>query len=1480
MSFLQSSQNFVRALKASSDPPKPGGFSKIDIVRQAWDATSFYVPNKGEVIVDWILNRLLKDRTRDSDFNPILDLRYWQVLSDILNPSEPTTSQRILLTKTWLRPLVTRIPVAPIVASLFNLSIGLDGARRADLYSVSSGPIAILWPLAVQKMPPDMLLDCFGALLRVLADASFGRLPHQGRSRIGQLITSSFRITLGNTSTKKKLAQSFTQSHLKSWIACYPRANDTTAREIYLSEVYDVGSDLLFNSDTLKQLSDSTLSSSSNLLVALRNLVESSASSVVHILPALLTSFTQATRKHKTFLFGSGSSSAVEACSAGMRFFAACERLLNEAGRENQESIWHARLGLLRVVENEGLFRAGQDIATGPLMGLVDLCVNRLDVSPQAATECLCVLSRIDHDLVDPFVEAIILKFLNTSQVSRDTFASSSSVPASDFLSLLLSYHIKTRTIPAHLSRLLSSFASPLPSDSHPREYYQHLMASPVFSEGHLEQLSRAVHTFITPGQTLSTAQDILVAFQTAWNAYQEAELAGAADLGIGARKKRRKSEQTLKVAKNFDAEASAISFVLVSRVVAVVLKSLPLQTVTDGVQDSIRVAIRDVFDSVIVDAISTALERTAVDGESKARNRDEEVWSTHVSGAAALRCGYIVQMTGNLRSSPMSWEPLEQKLVGVCVSQELLPELRVEIYRSLLGKTAITETFYSEILFDSILSFLETHLPKSKSSGTEWHGRSSELSFDEESYPFAATGLLRLVLDRYLAVFEVYSSTEQRARLIVLLFSINPRAEEISRTQNTLSSSIVVLECLRSAHFWEQANLRANFFTSLNSKISVFDDVDVSVFVPRASRQPQSQPVRSKLAASQITDAAVACEFLLYTPKESIPKSSRGEIIKRVITLDFVLGAQRIPDNISAIHALVAVRTFLYRIFTDLGSCDHQMLHEYLRHLTHWHPSGSSDVDSELFTITLDLVQIYFTTALRAAEKGDAEAIIEVIGDIRHLPLLALSPPGQPASVQADQLILRLMSTLLSNFSLATFPPQVISSLTSLFEHVVGELETSIIGVFSDTSESTVLQRVLCRTDIFQLWTQCIAFGRWSSSSVKLTSGLGMRLVQAMASSKEYSSASHSESILFQRAGITVFAVLLAELEDSTGNDREKQLGCIFAAYITLVRVFSQTYKVQLDEHLSKILRKLPVPDFSFALELVSGPLSKRDRPEHLGDIIHLSALMLHEAPDGTLKVVQTHLTQSLHNLVNNVASDIESPYIRLQVLAFVNGQCSDRPASVRALNMPSIWSLLSRYLSGCQTHDSETQVAIFHEIVSVVSALVRLRRDLVISTLPHLIIVLRQLMASLRSPRPHLGGKQYKLVTDTLPMWVHPAHPLGAEESKAFARLLSTLAVKTTVRVHGPAADSQKPESLARPLSKHIAYVIQAYVEALNDPLCVLPSDVRRELQPGLFILCHMLNEHARDALMASTLDAGGKAAMKGLWREYEKQRYVGSG
>ena len=184
------------------------------------------------------------------------------------------------------------------------------------------------------------------------------------------------------------------------------------------------------------------------------------------------------------------------------------------------------------------------------------------------------------------------------------------------------------------------------------------------------------------------------------------------------------------------------------------------------------------------------------------------------------------------------------------------------------------------------------------------------------------------------------------------------------------------------------------------------------------------------------------------------------------------------------------------------------------------------------------------------------------------------------------------------------------------------------------------------------------------------------------------------------------------------------------------------------------------------------------------------------------------------------------------------------------------------------------------FQEIVSIISALVRLRRDLVVNNLPHLVIVLRRLTNAIRAPRPHLGAKQTRLVMNTLPAWITAEQAMSVEEAKALARLMTTLTTKTIVRNYAQNAETQRPESLARPLSKHAAYVLTAYIEAVNDPFCYIATQVRKEMQLGLFALCDMIGDHNRDAMMVSALDANGKVMMKALWEEYKKQRYVGRG
>ena len=62
VSALNTSESFIRALRATSDPPEPGWPEKIEIARIALENSDFYVPAKSQVIGEWILSSLSRSQ--------------------------------------------------------------------------------------------------------------------------------------------------------------------------------------------------------------------------------------------------------------------------------------------------------------------------------------------------------------------------------------------------------------------------------------------------------------------------------------------------------------------------------------------------------------------------------------------------------------------------------------------------------------------------------------------------------------------------------------------------------------------------------------------------------------------------------------------------------------------------------------------------------------------------------------------------------------------------------------------------------------------------------------------------------------------------------------------------------------------------------------------------------------------------------------------------------------------------------------------------------------------------------------------------------------------------------------------------------------------------------------------------------------------------------------------------------------------------
>lgn len=59
---LISSEAFIKALKGSTDPVYEGGPTKIELAAEAFARSALYIPAKREIIAEWILSKLFKER--------------------------------------------------------------------------------------------------------------------------------------------------------------------------------------------------------------------------------------------------------------------------------------------------------------------------------------------------------------------------------------------------------------------------------------------------------------------------------------------------------------------------------------------------------------------------------------------------------------------------------------------------------------------------------------------------------------------------------------------------------------------------------------------------------------------------------------------------------------------------------------------------------------------------------------------------------------------------------------------------------------------------------------------------------------------------------------------------------------------------------------------------------------------------------------------------------------------------------------------------------------------------------------------------------------------------------------------------------------------------------------------------------------------------------------------------------------------------
>lgn len=876
-----SSQDFVRSLKATSDPPLIGGPSKIEIARQAWEDASFYVPSKAEVIVDWILAKFLKDKGKEIALDPVFDKRYWRLLLELVTspgtPRKGITESRSI--KTWLVPLLHRIPIGPIAVVFLNSFVQVHEGYREQLSELANSCLIILWPLAVQRMNGELLLDCFGALLGFL----FSNPLDAGFAKNGRLVVNSYRDSLNNSFNKKKLHQTFLQLHLYHWL--HAVAKDFGTHESLKSCIVEAGIDTIFNLDILRQSQDGNTESA--LLQNLRTLDKSHGKLVMETLPQIYVHYTHSLKRHRAALFGQGSQHSGrtgldELHGAAVRFFVSCEEMLRDHDQTSQ--VWATRIALLQIVYQENFFHRKQpdtqvvlhQLLENSLTALNDGCEITHFQTTALALECLSMLVRNDFALVVPVLPCILVRVLQIEKYHQDHL---------EFLATLLDYHIKTRTMNNLIGSLLESIISerpPCPIQG--RERYQVECSSPIMNITHLGRLSKALHNSLTANQCLPTVKHVFGTLKTLWELYYA--MSHQQDDGTERAQKKRKTSAAA-MTNDSDMTELAVTYCLVANLTSIVLSSLPVQSLPSDIFEGLQVCLVEFRSEISHHTISKALKVL----------KKQDAWSTEVVLASALRLLYALDTLKNPSLPSNHTTKLSKKLVDLSDNDELLPELTLELFRVLLCISSHADPQRVEDLMERLLKYLESHF----CPDVHWSGQVHHLTRIQPGRAKCALAIMHMMFERWLPVIDQSASSQQLERLLNILLAIDVSRKTPSGKY--LQPEHLFLQALHSAHFWELRNIRSVLLDILDKKTA-----------------PLDATVIDQLEISSVLDKVATYRLLLLFPMEYFPGKNLSVLIKRAMAVDDMLNPLPFTENKDVPRALIVIRVFLKRAHLQGG--------------------------------------------------------------------------------------------------------------------------------------------------------------------------------------------------------------------------------------------------------------------------------------------------------------------------------------------------------------------------------------------------------------------------------------------------------------------------------------------------------------------------------------------------------------------------------
>ncbi|KAG8881952.1 hypothetical protein FRB98_004048 [Tulasnella sp. 332] len=1488
---LSSSHAFIRALKSKDEDEG----AKIDIATAAWNDTTLYIPGKNVVLVDWIFQQLSDDRNQSVQKHPLLDIRYWALLDKVISVDDTKTRN------TWLTPILGQRPILPILSSLISRMAEVQGPSIID--SVE-GVFQRLLPLATRKATADHLMDCLQAGIRLLSRIIAGQLT-ASVERLLTLMVYTFVAAFPQTKFDKKKVRTvplddkalrqphlanlyaqclvqFLRSSLGDWLVVLAKPSDK--HSTLLEATRTAGYQILFSNEGIRAILDTSLKSiqkkvapSHHLLESISTLLSTTPPTTPYdtILPQLanlLEFFILAAQKDGTNLSsvpGLGASDSARIKAATLSFVSQCLNgplvlptpITASTTSLIDAKVLSARCSLWTVLERHGeAFDVSNDKTLEVIKTELELALDALSRDDQrsAALMDLTWVLRMHFDSVEPFIHKILREIAICSSLDHAS--------AHNFLSEALKYHSKTRTIYAFIITLTDCFTDDY--DRHPNltpyAVYERISQGPLFTGPFCRELQRSVSTFLTAKQIAEVIKGINDNVSAAWRRWYNSNTESSTDVSASKHKKKKQriadeaNEAAVTPAptanatatSKHDATKATIRFALLCHFFSIIVPSMSLRSlgphetlvVEHAIAESMTLLLSGTGVSELINAIQTA-----------------NACSSQLILLSILRLRYSVKRTlgawrreetiddasnGDRTSTLANFDVTA--LRPLLSSERLLPELRVEILRSLIHRFECLATPPGDAatLSETVqlnLPFIETHVPRAFAGQITSHPAETLVSNSESS---SAVIMWDMILTRWLHIIDNFSDEETLSRLATLLIRTLGSDHAISEAESGgLSLAGVTRRTLRSAHFWELKGLRRAVLASVTQQTAKLSDITASERIRLLSSSPWKE---QKLADEELTVLVDHFRILLHFPTDYLTKGSRAEFVRRALALDVVIThwGRSAPSNETQHVAewCTLLRTLTGRIMRDTASYDFLAntpdIMIYFALVT---PAEEQSVIqpewwSQNVQVTLGLLEMGYKPAARtipADTKGCLKLLLEAFGVAKPF---ASGIAGAQTLIIPRRGLISLMESIVEGCNALSLPNNLALALAAVHADVDTWIDSQRNTILSsavtiELSELIAFLEAVRVSVRYTGWRTLIpAHNPRSRKDGHLISAIiigRLRILPALAEIEalcvSYTSlalttlTSHMQledhdNILNVVAQILLLIRVLLSKDDHAASS----LAAVASVLAKSIRTWSSEIYSQvvliLQDHLST-LRASP--------EALEQPSPSSERYFDIVALLILSDALLRHAPDGTYSVAQPLVTSWCATLaaepglrprhvLEDKKSSIDSRILTYEALKFIEGIASERAMSLTNLELTYIWPILAGILS-----PSVSQVALppsalsatplasslpsssslFSSLTNILISVMRQRRELLSNHLPSFTRILCLMMTSLRTLRDNLqnqktvlGAKSREAARAGLPWWIslvgEPHEQLTISDSKAFGRVLTTLTAKTVGR------------------------------------------------------------------------------------------------